>query len=79
VRCRPFRALNFDVKPVFKSKSKTVLLINPSSNKILEFDRYNSLFHERSDQEKVYRQCGEEIVRQVLNGYDSSVIKLIVC
>ena len=74
VRCRPFRKLIKDTIPTVKFKDKTVLLINSISNGPREFDKCDLIFDENASQEKVYKLCGKDVVKQVLNGYDSSII-----
>jgi hypothetical protein len=74
VRCRPLRSTSIGAKPIVKFNQKTILLTNPASNDMLEFDRCNLLFNDSADQEKLYRSCGKDIVKQVMSGYDSSII-----
>ena len=43
-------------------RGKTVLLINPLSSSMQEFDKFNLVFDGNASQNKLYQLCGKELV-----------------
>ena len=69
IRCRPFRDASStgtstaDSKSIIQVRGKTVLLINPTSNNIQEFDKCNLVFDENTSQDRLYQLCGKEVAQ----------------